>query len=172
MIGIEMTESLSQRGLARFFDGSPMMRLFETRNQNLPNATPRSRWRSTRRTAPILLIDLLDKAVAMTELNFGRKGSAFGPPQICELPHDWFQADREETTGRWLADQAKMRGFRAQRVLVLIPRSMASVKMLETPAIPNDELIRLMELQAETESLTPFADLVWTFVRGAQSPVS
>ena len=136
-----------------------------------PKSEPRARRQSARRTGPLVIVDFLEDAVGLTAFSTGRKAGPTAPSRICELPQDWSEAGQIEESGRWLAERIQDMGFSGRSAILLVPRSIVSVRSIEAPCVSDDELIPLWELQVETQSLTPFADLRWTFVRGGETPV-
>jgi hypothetical protein len=71
--------------------------------------------------------------------------------------------------GEWLKQELARQGIDAKEALVALPRELVSVKPLELPAVPDDELPDVVKLQAATKSALPLEQLKIDFIPASQN---
>lgn len=70
----------------------------------------------------------------------------------------------------WFRDQVREQGWRGRRAIVVLPRSVASLKVLDLPPVSDAELPELVMLQVESRSSVELSEVVVDFVAGGRTP--
>jgi hypothetical protein len=96
---------------------------------------------------------------------------------VIDTRHEWTWAwpedagpDTPDRLVEWFGTQARERGWRGRRAVVVLPRSAATLKVLDLPPVSDAELPELVLLQVESRSSMELSDLVIDFAAGGRTP--
>jgi hypothetical protein len=78
--------------------------------------------------------------------------------------------DAPDRLVEWFRHQVQERGWCGRRAIVVLPRSVATLKVLDLPPVSDAELPELVMLQAESRVSTDLSEIVVDFAVGPRTP--
>jgi hypothetical protein len=78
--------------------------------------------------------------------------------------------DEPDRLVEWFRDQVQERGWHGRRATVVLPRSVATLKVLDLPPVSDAELPELVMLQVESRSSTELSEIVVDFAASGRTP--
>ncbi|MEX2286621.1 MAG: pilus assembly protein PilM [Planctomycetaceae bacterium] len=117
-----------------------------------------------------LALDWDSQQVCGVAAQVGRKTVRVKQCFFSHWPEDVNPATNPAAAGAWLKQQLQRQGIHEADALVSLPREAVSVKPLQLPNVPDDELAEAVRLQAATRSPLPLDQLMMDYLP-VQSPV-
>lgn len=116
-----------------------------------------------------IAVDWTDPSVAVHELTICGHEITVGQQLQLQWPDDVQLFESPENAGRWLHQQLRNAGFDATDAIVSLPRRSVSLKLLELPAIADNELAAAVGLHLEGRADGAIEDLAFDFIPHAMN---
>jgi len=122
------------------------------------------------RSRPFLVVDWLTNGVVLSEAAIVEGTVRIVRSQFESWPSSHGETASPEKHGQWLKEICKQAELPTANVAISIPRRDLSLKLLELPNIPEEELGPLVALQVESRIQSTGLPVAWDFLAHSAKP--